>query len=100
MLDMVRSKRKRDYKTIKAMRKPYCERCGRAASIEPHHVFTVGSGGKDIAENLVQLCTDCHIAAHAGGIEREELLGIIAEREGVDADEAYRRNRRAMGWNV
>lgn len=49
MLDMVRSKRKRDYKTIKAMRKPYCERCGRAASIEPHHVFTVGSGGKDIS---------------------------------------------------
>jgi 5-methylcytosine-specific restriction endonuclease McrA len=101
MLDTTKkNKRKRDYKTIKAMRKSHCERCGRLANIEPHHVFTVGSGGMDIAENLIQLCTECHIAAHSGGIARDELLDIIATREGTNADEVYRDNRRAMGWTV
>ena len=100
MMQLERHKRKRDRKTIAACRKPYCERCRRAANIEPHHMFSVGSGGCDIKENLIQLCTQCHIDTHAGNIEREELLAIVAKREGVTADELYRANRRAMGWDV
>lgn len=93
-------KRIKDRKMIAAMRQPVCERCGARADIEPHHVFTVGSGGGDIRANLIQLCTDCHIGVHAGAIRRDELLDIIAIREGMTADEVYRVNRRAMGWNV
>ena len=100
MMNLQKHKRVKDRKTIQACRKPYCERCRRATAIEPHHVFTVGSGGGDVPINLIQLCTDCHIAAHAGGVERDELLALIADREGVTADEVYRSNRRAMGWDV
>ena len=64
-MECIKHKRVKDRKMIKAMRKDYCERCGAYADIEPHHVFTVGSGGGDIAMNLVQLCTSCHIGAHS-----------------------------------
>lgn len=100
MMQLQKNKRKRDRKTIAACRKTYCERCHRAANIEPHHMFSVGAGGCDIQENLIQLCTQCHIDTHAGHIERSELLTIVAEREGMTADELYRVNRRAMGWDV
>ena len=60
----------------------------------------VGSGGGDIAMNLVQLCTSCHIGAHSGSVKRDELLAIVARREGVAYEDAYRVNRRAMGYMV
>ena len=93
-------KRIKSRKTIQAVRKTYCEYCGRRATGEPHHMFTVGSGGGDVVYNLIQLCPDCHVAVHAGHIEREDLLAIVAEREGMSTDEVYRLNRRAMGWDV
>lgn len=99
-MECIKHKRVKDRKMIKAMRKNYCERCGAYANIEPHHVFTVGSGGGDIAMNLVQLCTSCHIGAHNGSVKRDELLAIIARREGVSYEDAYRVNRRAMGYMV
>lgn len=99
-LGLVKHKRIKDRKAIKAARKNFCERCGCYAGIEPHHIFTVGSGGGDVSYNLVQLCTCCHIGAHSGNIQRDELLAIVAEREGMSADEVYRLNRRAMGWDV
>ena len=92
--------RKRDNKAIQAARKPFCERCGRAAGIEPHHIFTRGAGGKENKENLIQLCPACHIGAHDGHIQREELLGIVAQREGMSYDDVYAADRRAMGWPV
>lgn len=99
-MECIKHKRVKDRKMIKAMRKNYCERCGAYADIEPHHVFTVGSGGGDIAMNLVQLRTSCHIGAHDGSIKRDELLAIVARREGVAYEDAYRVNRRAMGYMV
>lgn len=99
-MECIKHKRVKDRKMIKAMRKNYCERCGAYADIEPHHVFTVGSGGGDIAMNLIQLCTSCHIGAHDGSIKRDELLAIVARREGVAYEDAYRVNRRAMGYMV
>ena len=99
-MECIKHKRVKDRKMIRAMRKDYCERCGAYANIEPHHVFTVGSGGGDIEMNLVQLCTSCHIGAHDGSIKRDELLAIVARREGVAYEDAYRVNRRAMGYMV
>lgn len=99
-MECIKHKRVKDRKMIKAMRKDYCERCGAYANIEPHYVFTVGSGGGDIAMNLVQLCTSCHIGAHDGSIKRDELLAIVARREGVTYEDAYRVNCRAMGYMV
>ncbi len=93
-------KRIKSRKTIQAVRKSYCEYCGRQATGEPHHIFTVGSGGGDVKYNLIQLCTCCHVAVHAGNIQRDDLLTIVAEREGLSVDEVYRLNRRAMGWDV
>ena len=100
LLGLSKHKRIKDRRAIKAARKNFCERCGRYAGIEPHHIFTVGSGGGDVSYNLVQLCTCCHIGAHSGNVQRDELLAIVAEREGMSADEVYRLNRKAMGWDV
>lgn len=91
---------KRDEKAIQAARKSYCEYCGRCAEGEPHHIFTRGAGGRDIKENLIELCFDCHRAAHDGHIRRDALLGLVAKREGKTYDEIYAINRRAMGWPV
>lgn len=93
-------KRIKDRKTIQAVRKKYCEACGNRTTIEPHHMYSVGSGGGDIRENLIQLCSVCHIAAHSGAIDRESLKKIVAEREGIDADKLHRINRQAMGYEV
>ena len=100
MLSRIKHPYKRNRKAIASMRRRYCERCGRETDIEPHHIFTIGSGGQDNRENLLQLCSECHISVHMGGIAREELLKIVARREGISTDEAYRRDRRAMGWEV
>lgn len=67
---------------------------------EPHHIYTVGSGGGDIKENLIQLCADCHIAAHAGYARKDELIEIVAEREGMTSDNVIKANRKAMGYEV
>lgn len=88
-----------DKKVIKACRKEYCEVCGMQANIEPHHIYTVGAGGGDIKENLIQLCTDCHIKAHAN-YSREELLKIVAWREESTVEQIKLINRQAMGYKV
>lgn len=87
-------------KMIQRCRKSYCEYCGKPSNIEPHHVFTVGSGGGDIKENLIQLCTMHHIQAHGGEIRKEELIEIIAKREGMTAEEVYKANRIAKGYET
>lgn len=69
-----------DRKCIGRERKPYCEKCGGLAYGEPHHILSVGARGPDICENLIQLCAECHVKAHAGNISRLELFGIVARR--------------------
>lgn len=56
----------------------------------PHHIRTVGSGGSDTKENQIQLCFDCHRAAHDGGIPRHQLVALVARREGKVPQEIYR----------
>lgn len=93
-------KRIKNRKLIQEFRSNRCEVCGAYTTIEPHHVNTVGSGGGDIRENLVQLCTEHHIAAHDGGLSKETLIKLIAAREGKSTDEIHSINRTAMGYDV
>lgn len=55
-----------------------------------HHIKTRGSRGDDIRENLISLgeWCGCHTKAHSAEISKAELWGIVAEREGMSADEA------------
>ena len=97
----MKHKRITSKKTIQEVRKPYCEICGQRTNIEPHHINTRGSGGGDIKENLIQLCTQCHINTHSGQYPtKDDCLNKVAEREGIPYDEAYAINRRSMGYDV
>lgn len=84
------SSRVEDSKTIQAMKKPYCELCGQQAYGEPHHIKTRGSGGGDIPENLIQLCWEHHVAVHSGRLPREDLVAVVAAREGKTPEEISR----------
>ena len=87
-------------KMIQACRKNRCEYCGTVTNIEPHHINTRGSGGGDIKENLIQLCTQCHINAHSGVLNKEECMEVVAVREGLSVDAVYKINRKAMGYDI
>lgn len=87
-------------KLIQDMRKSWCEKCGQRATGEPHHIFTRGSNGGDIKENLIQLCGVCHAKAHDGNIVRDELIDIVAKREGIEVEAVVLINRRIQGRNV
>lgn len=99
-MELSKHKRIRNRKVIQEIRKQICERCGMRSYGEPHHIYTVGSGGGDIKENLIQLCADCHIAAHARYVGKDELIDIVAEREGMTSDAIVKANRKAMGYEV
>jgi len=79
---------------IEGCRKPYCERCGKKASGQPHHIRPRSLGGSDIKENLIQLCFDCHRQAHDGKILYTELALIAARREGLSLEEICEK----IGW--
>jgi ribosome-binding protein aMBF1 (putative translation factor) len=75
-----------DRKAIEKARKPYCELCGRPAYGEPHHIKSVGSGGDDVPENMVQLCAGDHTRVHTGQISKETLREIVRRRESHNMD--------------
>jgi len=83
-------------KTIQECRKDYCEYCGKKATGEPHHIRPRSLGGSDIKENLIQLCFDCHRAAHDGKILYPAFVAIVAKREGLSVEEVCNR----IGWPV
>lgn len=59
------------------------ERCNHSAEGEPHHIRTRGAGGDDRRENLIHLCGWHHRLFHDGNLDRNELIAIVAKREGV-----------------
>jgi 5-methylcytosine-specific restriction endonuclease McrA len=54
---------------------PTCEVCGVIAT-DIHHILYKSQGGKDIIENLIGLCRECHNKAHANEIKPDELTKI------------------------
>ena len=40
-----------------------------------------GAGGDDTEDNLIELCSNCHVKAHSGAISKEELLKIVKRRK-------------------
>ena len=54
----------------------YCEKCG-ARGTDIHHINGRGKD-KDVVENLIALCRDCHNLAHASKeyVSKEEFQRI------------------------
>jgi hypothetical protein len=63
------------------------ERCSHPAEGEPHPIRTRGAGGDDRRENLIHLCGWHHRLFHDGNLDRNELLTIVAKREGLTPEE-------------
>ncbi|MGG1878822.1 hypothetical protein ABDI30_14780 [Paenibacillus cisolokensis] len=63
------------------------ERCSHPAEGEPHHIRTRGAGGDDRRENLIHLCGWHHRLFHDGNLDRNELIAIVAKREGLTPEE-------------
>lgn len=49
-----------------------CENCKHKRGVDIHHINGRGEG-KDVIENLMALCRDCHTQAHNGGISKTDL---------------------------
>jgi len=81
---MSKEKRIRNRALLKAMREeiPYCERCGKPGHGGMHHIRYKSQGGGDVRENLVRLCYECHKGIHDARYSRNDLIAIVAEREG------------------
>lgn len=66
----------------------YCQCCGmhligaRLGLIAVHHVLPVHTGGKDVLENLITLCLNCHLSLHV--MERNGG-SILMSKEDYDA---------------
>jgi 5-methylcytosine-specific restriction endonuclease McrA len=97
MLPFPKTRRVKSQKTIDKTRKKACEACGSIKGLQTHHVFTRGSGAPDIEVNLVTLCVACHAKAHNGQIGRDDLLDVVAEREGKSVEEIRKIIGQAMG---
>lgn len=82
-------------KTVTFNRNPYmvaevlerangkCEFCKQVAPfnrvsdgtpfLEVHHILSLSDGGKDIVNNAIALCPNCHRGAHYGGYEMKKI---------------------------
>ena len=62
-------------------KKHNCEYCGKKnCYTNTHHIKSKGSGGDDIEDNLIELCSNCHRRAHDGLISKQELIKIVKRR--------------------
>ena len=76
-----KNERKKDNKLINA-KKHNCEYCGKKNCYTIiHHIKSKGSGGDDIEDNLIELCSNCHRKAHDGLISKQELIKIVKRRK-------------------
>lgn len=70
-----------------------CEFCKRPLRHrgEVHHVHTKGAGRIDLPLNIILLGSwldcNCHGRFHDGHILRDDLLAVVAKREGLTQDE-------------
>ena len=62
-------------------KKHTCEYCHKKnCYTNTHHIKSKGSGGNDTEDNLIELCSDCHVKVHKGIIKKQELIKIVKER--------------------
>lgn len=52
-----------------------CEVCGKSAE-DIHHIKFKSQGGKDNIENLIALCREDHIKAHAQMLSKKDLQTV------------------------
>ena len=72
-----KNERKKDKKLINA-KKHNCEYCGKKnCYTNTHHIRSKGAGGDDTKDNLIELCSDCHVRAHSGAISKQELIKMV-----------------------
>ena len=69
-------------KKIISKKKHNCEYCGKKnCYTNTHHIKSKGSGGDDVEDNLIELCSNCHRAVHDGLISKQELIKIVKRRK-------------------
>jgi len=59
-----------------------CLVCGKV-SVDIHHIEPKGMGGsksKDRIDNLISLCRQCHLDAHAGKLSKSFLKELLENR--------------------
>ncbi|MHC1630989.1 MAG: HNH endonuclease, partial [Methanotrichaceae archaeon] len=65
----------------------HCQICGKSTDLTVHHIRPLGMGGseeKDVAENMITLCSECHRKIHAGTLHIESFTSdelIITDGE-------------------
>lgn len=62
-------KRIEDSELLDTFRDQKCIGCGRWGC-DPAHIKSRGSGGDDVADNLISLCRECHSEQHQMGWNR------------------------------
>ena len=53
-----------------------CQICGKDEGLNTHHIRLLGMGGseeKDVTENMITLCAECHGKVHGGQLHIEEF---------------------------
>ena len=61
------------YKRVLARDGYTCQNCGEAAD-HAHHVVPISLGGRDLASNMISLCSDCHGKVHNRDLTRHAAL--------------------------
>lgn len=78
-MDLKKQPRVRDRDLMDSFHEKGCVACGKRGS-DPAHVRSRGSGGDDVADNLVPLCREHHTIQHAIGwsrfVERFPTVGL------------------------
>ena len=76
-----KNERKKNKKLIDS-KKHNCEYCGKKnCYTNTHHIRSKGAGGDDTEDNLIELCSNCHLKAHSGVISKQELIKIVKRRK-------------------
>jgi 5-methylcytosine-specific restriction endonuclease McrA len=52
-----------------------CQSCGTMSKLEVHHQQFRSHAGKDSEQNLITLCSKCHMAIHCGPSVRGRQFG-------------------------
>lgn len=69
----------------------HCRLCGSTNWTEVHHIQYRSQGGPDEKWNLITLCKECHMNAHASKFDKWELWAI-AEIRTLGTLKSFRRN--------